>query len=262
MERTLTLMMILGASHVAWAGDPPGDASAAAAQIDGILTRLEKRSDGLTDIRCSVRLVEDDQMNLSKQTKHGRILFMITEPNPHFMIHFDKTEVDGILGKKEWYLFDGRWLYQALERLQQVTKQEIAAPGEKIDMFNLERTPFPVPFGQKKETMLRHFDIKLMPPSGGDPPGTDHLVCVPKTDSEMRRRYDRVEFFVLKDVHLPARIVVTRNEGLEVTTADFPDLSAKSINAGVTAGDFERPSAWKKYKEIVEEAAPVERGAP
>ena len=239
-------------------GSPP-ESGTAAARIDEILTRLQRRSDGLSDIRCKVQYVEDDRINLSKRRRQGEILFQITQPNPHFLIHFDHTETDGVLGKQEWYLFDGRWLYQALERIRQVTKQEMVRANEKIDLFDLESAPFPLPFGQKKATILRNFDVTLLPPAPGDPPETDHLVCIPKPGSTVQRRYDKLEFFIRRDIDLPARIVVTRNDGYEVNTADFLDLSNRSINAGLKKKAFARPKAWKGYEEIVERLPPVEK---
>lgn len=248
----MVVLTWLGGS-LAIAADPPAGPDASKDRIDEILTKLEQRSEGLKDIRCKVRFVEDDRINLSKRTKYGSILFQITEPNPHFLIHFDRTEVDDVLGRQEWYLFDGRWLYEVLERIKQITKREIVRPGEKIDLFDLERTPFPLPFGQKRETILRNFEVTLLPPARGDPPNTDHLVCVPRPESTMHGKYDKLEFFVLKDLHLPGRIVATKNGGLEISTADFPDLSEKAINAGVKSKAFTRPAAWRTYKEVVEE---------
>ncbi len=242
-----------GASAAAGNADP---------RIHEILKALQDRSDGLKDIRCKVRFVEKDQINLTERKKSGEILFLITEPNPRFLIHFDRTETDRQLGKREWYLFDGRWLYQALERIEQVTKQEVAGGGKKIDLFDLEKAPFPLPFGQKRETILRNFEVSLCAPAAGDPADTDHLVCIPKPDSRLYRKYEKLELFVNREVRLPSRIVVTKNEGLEINTADFPDLSDKSINAGVTPKDFEKPAAWKKYKEVVEELLPGDGGPP
>lgn len=240
------------------AGSAAGDTKRDAARIDAVLTRLEQRSADLKDIRCRIEFAEDDRMNLTQRKKYGEILFLITKPNPRFLIRFDKTETDGILGKREWYLFDGRWLFQALERIRQVTREEIAGPGEAIDLFDLETAPFPLPFGQRKATILRHFDVTLVPPAPGDPPSTDHLVCIPKAGSAMHRRYDKLEFFVRQDIHLPSRVVVTKGEGLEITTANFPDLSASSINAGVTEKAFAHPKEWKGY-DLVVETAPERR---
>jgi len=230
--------------------------------IDDILTRLEKRSEGLKDIRCNVRFVEKDKINLTTRIKYGDILFLITEPNPQFKIHFDKTEVDGVLGQQEWYLFDGRWFYQALERIKQVTKQEIARVGEKREMFDLEKAPFPLPFGQKKESILRNFDVTLVPPVDGDPPNSDHLVCIPKPTSTLRKKYDKLELFLLRDVHLPGRIVVTKNQGYEINTADFVGLSLKSINTGVTRKDFAVPKQWRNYEEVVERLSDPPHSTP
>ncbi|MEK6675937.1 MAG: hypothetical protein AABZ47_09825 [Planctomycetota bacterium] len=229
------------------------------AKIDEILEKLERRGADVRDIRCHVRLVEDDQINLAKRFKQGQILFQITTPNPQFKIHFDKIESDGILGKQEWYLFDGQWLHQGLERIKQVTKQEMVPAGEKVDLFDLEKAPFPLPFGQKKETILRNFNVTLAVGSSGDPADTDHLICIPKPGSKMDRVYDKLEFFVHRELHLPTRIVVTKAEGFQIDTADFPDLTAKSINVGVSARDFEKPAAWKDYTEVVEPLAPNPR---
>lgn len=256
MDVSSVVLLVVGIATSLLAADPPASDDVLRARIDRILTQLEERSDGLKDIRCKVVLVEDDRINLSERTKWGSILFRIVEPNPQFLIAFDRTATDGVLGKKEWYLFDGRWLFQAVERIQQVTKQEIVRPGDRIDLFDLERTPFPLPFGQKKEKILRNFNVTLVAPSPGDPPETDHLVCIPKTDSRLAERYDKLEFFVRRDIHLPSRVIVTRNDGLEINTADFPDLSHGSINTGVTAKDFKHPRAWKKYEVVVEELPP------
>ncbi len=233
-------------------------ADASKVRVDEILTELQKRSDGLSDIRCKVRFAQEDRINLTTWTKVGEILFLITKPNPHFLIHFEKTETDGVAYKQEWYLFDGTYLHEGIERLKQVTKREIVAEGETLDMFDLETAPFPLPFGQKKDKILRNFDVTLAAPALGDPPNTDHLVCVPKPDSKLAERYDKLEFFILKDIHLPSRVVVTKNDGLEINTADFPGLSEKSINTGVKKKDFAHPKVWKKdrYEVVVEKLHP------
>jgi hypothetical protein len=237
---------------------PKGLTSVYAPTVDEILTRLEKRSDGLKDIQAKVTFVDDDQVNLSKGEKNGTIRFWITEPNPHFMIHFQRTVFDGAVGKNEWYLFDGEWLYQAMERTKSVAKQQMAPPGEKLDLFDIEKTPFPLPFGQKKDKILKTFDVSILGPGEKDPPNTDHLMLVPKPGSRVFKKYDRIDMYVDREVHLPRRIVVLKNQGMETSTADFPDLSNGSINTGVSKADFGVPAAWKGYTETVEELVPKE----
>lgn len=234
------------------------DTSAQDSRIADILTKLEQRSDGLRDIRCQVKFTEDDRINLSKGIKVGTILFSMADPHVAFMIHFEKSERDGYKGKQEWYLFDGRWLSEAIERIKQVTKRELVREGETIDLFDLERTPFPLPFGQKKDTILRNFDVSLSPAQPSDPPQTDHLICIPKSNGAFFGKYDKLEFFVRRDIHLPSKIIVTKNKGMEINTAEFLDLSSASLNIGLSKNAFDPPPAWKKFKLVVEPLTPGE----
>lgn len=228
------------------------EAERAAPSVEEVLTRLEKRSDGLKDIRCKIHFVVDDTMDLTKQTKDGHILLLMGEPNPKFMIHFEKNQQDNVLGKREWFLFDGRWLHQAIERTGQVTKTEITRRGQKRDFFDIETAAIPLPFGQKKEKILKNFTVKWIPPVDGDPKNCDHLACVPKPDSPVARKYDTLDFYIDREIHLPRRIVTTGSEGMVTKRADFPDLALGSINVGLTDKDFARPAAWKGYKVVVE----------
>ena len=240
------------AAETPTAQTPDAQPAADAEAIDRILTQLERRGEDVKDIKAAVAYRELDQLNLSERVKQGQILFLITDANPLFFIQFDKTSVDGQLGKREWYLFDGQWLYEANERTSQVTQRQITRPGEKADLFDIESAPFPLPFGQKKDKILAHFDVKLQPPAKGDPENTDHLVCVPKPDTRLARNYQKLEFYILKDLHLPRKVVMTKSQGYEVVTADFPDLSESSINTGVRSSDFQEPKAWQAYERVVE----------
>ena len=71
-----------------------------------------------------------------------------------------------------------------------------------------------------------------------------------------------MEFYIHRGIHLPSRVVVTKNGGLEINRADFPDLAERSINAGVKKKDFKKPAAWKKYELVVEELPPPGAPAP
>lgn len=237
----------------ALATDPIPESSGRAERVDEILTQLQARSDGIKDIRTDVRFVEEDRINLTTRVKLGTVTFLMSEPNPRFMIHFVRTEVDGVVGKGEWYLFDGRWLYEVIERIGQVTQREFAPPGTKVDLFDLETAPFPMPFGQKKDAILRNFNVTLLPAQPSDPSETDHLECRPKIGSPFHGKYDSIQFFVHRTLHLPTRIVVIKNDGLETITADFSSLTEQSLNTGLKRAAFDPPKSWReKYRWVVE----------
>ncbi len=226
-------------------------------EIDGILTKLEKRSDGLKDIQCKIRYEEIDQINLAKNVKTGSVRLMVTDTNPRALVHFERCEIDGVLRKQEWYLFDGRFWHEAIERLEQVTKREIVRLGEAFDLFDLETSPFPMPLGQKKATILRNFDVALIPAAGNDPKNTNHLRLTPKKGSRLEKKYTSIDYYVLEDLHLPSRIVVARNEGYEIVTVDFVDLSETSFNTGLSEKDFGQPKAWRNFEVVEELLAPA-----
>jgi len=242
----LAVCLLAGVSGGARAQSPDS------ARVDEILSRLQKRSEGLKDVRCQIRFEEEDQINLAKNIKIGSLRFLITDDNPRALIHFERVQVDGTLRKQEWYLFDGRYWYEAIERLEQVTKREIVRENEAFNPFDLETAPFPMPFGQERETIRRHFDVSLIPSGAGDPPNTDHIRLTPKSGSKLERKYDRVDYYVLEGVDLPGLIVATRNDGMELVTVTFVDLSERSLNTGLTEKDFQPPKAWQGYKTIVE----------
>jgi len=240
----------------------PAPATGEAERIDAILTQLERRGDDIKDIRCQVQFRELDKLSGSDRLKEGEILFAVVQPNPKFLIRFDRTTIDGIVGKREWYLFDGQWLFEANERTQRVTKREIAEPDEKVDLFDIETAPFPLPFGQKKDKILRHFEVSLTEPKEGDPADTDHVVCIPKPGSRLERNYEKLEFFIRRELHLPVKVVMTKSKGYEVTTASFPDLSAASLNRDVAKDAFAEPQDWKKYEQVIERLEGAETPQP
>ena len=235
---------------------PPADSASnrVAPEIDAILTRLEKKGDEIGDLRCALEYRIDDRINLDELIKYGSIAFKRAQPHDMFLIHFHKLVQDDIpIKKKEWYLFKNRWLWEAKERTTTIIKREIVAEGETVDLFDVETAPFPVPFGQKKDNILKNFTVSLPPPAKGDPKDTDHLVCIPQPGTQMAKDFSKLEFYVSRKTHLPVRIVATetndKGKVTKVTTATFAKVQT---DAGLTDRDFASPAEWKKY-DVIEE---------
>jgi hypothetical protein len=226
-----------------------GPAIPDAVAIERILDRHEKRGDTIKTIRCNVQYREENRILFLEVEKTGEIALRITESNPRIFVHFKKCWSDGTGGKQEWYLFDGEWWHEGIERLRKVTSRQLVRPGERFDPFDIETAAFPLPFGQKKDKLLRNFDVALAAPAKGDPEQTDHLVFTPKPNTRLADKYDSIEFFIRRDNDLPARVVMTKKGGDEDITADFSDVK---INGPVTGKEFDRPSAWKGYGELKE----------
>lgn len=245
-------------------------AAAEAAAVD-VLARFEAAGKDVRTIRCAVEYITDDRLNIAVTRKSGTILFKRGEPHPMFLIAFDKTVSDDIvLRDKEWWLFRDRWLWEGKSKSGTIIKREILAPGEQRDLFRLEDSPIPMPFGQSKDDVLRNFKVRLMPPQMGDPAETDHLYCVPR-EGKLAKEYTRLEYYVSKRTNLPVRIVAEDANGSKVSIAEFRDpsddpakpasapLSARSINVDAPDGAFVLPAETQGYHVTTE---PLDEGAP
>jgi hypothetical protein len=240
---------------------PEAEAAAAVDEknAEAVLAQFEAAGKDLKTIRCAVEFTTDDRLNLSETTKFGTVLVKRAEPHPMFLITIDKSESDGIVFRdKEWWLFKGRWLWEAKAKSSTIIKRELLAPGEQRDLFSLEDSPVPMPFGQSKDEVLKNFNVRLMPTQVGDPPDTDHLYCVPR-DGRMAKDYSRLEYYVSTTTHLPVRIVAENASGTKVSIAEFRDvptdankparepLSARSINVEIPDTAFALPNETGKF---------------
>ena len=130
-------------------------------RVDRILDRLEEKGQAIKGLGCkltykyvTVEPVEDAQV------KEGELLFAVDEPNSKFLIHFTKMLAEGVaIDRQEYFLFDGEWLIERNDKARTVIKRQIVRPGEKVDPFKLGKGPFPLPFGQKREDILRNFKV-------------------------------------------------------------------------------------------------------
>jgi hypothetical protein len=223
--------------------NPAADDAAASAQVDSrvevVLDELESAGQAVDSIKCDVAFKETDRLNLTDMAKKGSIRFKRTDPHPMFHIQFDLLEIDGIVHRdRESWLFRDRWLTELKSKSKTIIRREIVAAGEEVDFFDLENSPFPIPFGQRKKQILDNFDVTLAPAQMGDPPECDHLVCRPKQKAPLGRDFKRLDFYVSRELHLPLRIIAEDAKGEKVTIADFPDLGASAINAQIADDAF------------------------
>ncbi len=228
-------------------------------ELEGILDRLERRGDTVSDLSCKVRQEMKGLTVGELITKEGELRYLRgTEGNnPRFYIHFTKITQDDFPIKPEWYVFDGRWFIEAKESTRNVIRREIVRPGEKLNLFSVENSPFPLPFGQKKAEILRNFDVKLVAPEPKDPPDSRHLMCIPKPGTPKEQEYKEIDFYIDPKLDLPVKIVAYRKTGekvSEIHTVTFPGLDNKCINKGLPASDFEYrvPAGWSVSEERLE----------
>jgi hypothetical protein len=220
--------------------------------VDNILERLEAAGRTIQDLRSQVAYKIVNPLIEDEITKKGELFFKSDEPNSRFLVRFDKTIQEETLDrKKEWHLFDGRFYTEARESTKQVIKREVVAEGDQIDPFEIGKGPFPLPFGQKKGEILKHFTVKRIAPAIGDPANTDHLECLPREGSPLADQYKRVEFYVDKGIELPVKIfAITADDSPRERTAEFTKLE-KNPGFGASVFRLKEIQSWPVTEELL-----------
>ncbi len=217
--------------------------------VEKILDRLEARK--ISDVEAGIRFVKVDTVLDSKQVYEGIIRFRQEEPNPRFFIQFDRSDVDGIVKKeKEWHVFDGEKYLEAREATRTIIPHQVVEPGKKTQVFRLGEGPFPLPFGQKKSEITRHFAVKLVPPAADDPKNTDHLECTPLPGTDMDRKYGTVHFWIDRELDLPVKVATVEKEEGNTVSATF---MKPKIDTGMAASQLNLPAEVKREYKVAEQ---------
>jgi len=202
--------------------------------IDAILDRLEAKGKAIKGLSATMMYASVTVFPVEdKKTKEGTLLFARGQPNARFRVHFTKKIYSGTVDRsEELYIFDGRWLIIRNDKAKTVTRRQIARDGEHKDPFKIGKGLFPLPFGQRRDEMLRHFKISLKPFELGDPLHSQHLHCVPRPKAQLAGKYSRVEMYVDKRLDLPIRIVCENAADGNRIEVDFKDVDVSRAPAG------------------------------
>lgn len=209
--------------------------------VTKILDRLEKKGAKVEALEAAIEFIKIDPVLEDKQIHRGVLRFKQTKPNPRFFIRFDELKLESLAPKKDkqWHVFDGRWYIEAREKTKSITKREIVRQGETLEVFKIGQGPFPLPFGQKKADVLKHFEVKLVTSKLKDPKHSDHLECTPRSGTELADKYETVHFYIDQTLDLPVRVqTVEKEEGNEII-ASFTKIK---VNPGLPDSKLNLPN--------------------
>jgi tetratricopeptide (TPR) repeat protein len=212
-----------------------------------ILRRMQSKSASVQDVRCSINFVDDDKVNLSRTRKTGTCLISQYSRKLRAFIAFEQTQTDDVLGEREWYLLEGRWLTYAVERTKAIQRQELARNDEEFDPYEIGIIPIPFLMTDQLATIENDFVAIARASTLVDGRILDRLVLIPKPGTRNFRRYEQVEFYVYRDFGIPHRVELTQRAGFQKSSVELPDLDSSMINQGVRAEEFIVPDAWKTY---------------
>jgi len=252
----------LGVAAVGQDAAPPARAPAEPAdpRVAEILTRLEERE--VPDLRGRVTWTVQYVVEEEPLRKFGRIWYKRKDPVPVFKVEFD-TKIVGSRKEKEFgetHVFDGRWYTEMNSETRTITQRELRREKDASNPYRLGEGAFPLPFGQKKEDILREFEVRRVAEKKDDPAETDHLELTPRKDSSLYDKYEMIDFWVAREgptSGLPVQIRASKLDPTGVVnsriTVTFRDVE---LNTGFADTEFriEPPAGYDTQVISLDEA--------
>ena len=124
-------------------------------------------------------------------------------------IHFDTLQQGDGPNRREKldYTFDGQWAAEAKHSIKQLTRYQVAPPGEKVRALEIGKGPFPpLPFGQKADEVLKFYRVSTLPAGQSDPKDADGLLLVARRERQKDLNFTRLEMWVERQRGLPLKI--------------------------------------------------------
>jgi len=226
----------------------PATAQAVDPEVRRILEALEKAGANIrADISYEVVLPRYGDT----KTRTGWLAFMKGDEksSAKFRITFLTLQqgTNPRIKEKLDYAFDGMWLTVARHRVKQILYQQLAAEGEKVEPFKLGKGPFPLPFGQPPDEMLKHFEISLRKPGKKDPENTDCLRLITRPGFEKEIPFERADMWVNRKTNLPVKFVA-RSRNRDRKTVLFSNIKlGEKLDKDLFT--IPRPLGWKSKRE-------------
>lgn len=230
-------------------------------RVDSILRRMEARK--VKDLHAKLTWDVEDALAApgdALDRKRGEIWYQTREPVPVFLVKFrERISNDRKEKMDEQYLFDGTWYHELRSIEKTVTRRQVRRANEPSNPYRLGEGPFPVPFGQTRDDILRELDVQLLPNDKSDPKGTDHLLLSPREGTQLAGKYGEIHFWVQqagREEGLPLKVRVGKLDGTgrisEWMTIEFSDAE---MDRGVPDKLFviNVPSGWEEVREPMEE---------
>ncbi len=253
----LALISLAAAQTTATA---PAAASAPASLPSEAVMKLlrDQEKAGIANSTVEANIVRKINMMMTgdEEERVGTVAFKRqTDDSPaKFYIRFDTLrQGEGKpIAEKEEYVFDGSFLTIVKHRIKSMIRYQVVAEGEKLDPLELGKGPFPLPFGQKVDNVLRYFDVRTREAKPSDPPDTDYLKLTTKPEFKDQKDFVWVEMWVDRKTHLPVK-VVSENKNEERSTVAFSSVKTNvAVDPKIFKIDQPTEAGWSYKVERME----------
>jgi hypothetical protein len=240
----------------------PVDSTAQFQSTEAMLSALEKAGDAIRSLRANVIYDRVDAVSENRERRTGQIV--LTQDSQQLKsrtlaIMFDQfIDASGHASPQtQRFVFHGGWLFEFDDARHQLIARELVAPGEQLDPLRIGEGPVPIPIGQKKDEVLRRFEVQMAPlpeqPLLKRLVNIQGLVMRPKLNAGVDP--DLAEIYVWYDLGtlMPVAVAATTKGGdqkiLLLTKLELNkelDVTAKALLATDPPATTEKGAAWRR----------------
>lgn len=205
--------------------------------LDEVLDGLYTVGKDLKSFTADVKLTESDAFSQDSWSRLGKVWYQQKSPGEaRLRVTFETRLQDNVKAPQQIdYLLDKGWLVDRNYTRKLEVNRQVLRPGEKINLLKLGEGPFPLPIGQKREDVLRMFDVKKIAKAADDPADTVHLKLTPRPNTQFERKFSAIDVWVDCQSIMPRRILT---EDKNQTMTRGTDLDNVRLNAEIADANF------------------------
>ncbi len=227
-----------------------------------MLSALEKAGDTIRSLRANVIYDRVDAVSENRERRTGQIV--LTQDSQQLKsrtlaIMFDQfIDASGHASPQtQRFVFHGGWLFEFDDARHQLIARELVAPGEQLDPLRIGEGPVPIPIGQKKDEVLRRFEVQLAPlpeqPLLKRLVNIQGLVMRPKLNAGVDPELAEIDVWYDLGTLMPVAVAATTKGGdqkiLLLTKLELNkelDVTAKALLATDPPMTTDKDTAWRR----------------
>lgn len=178
------------------------------------LEQLKDRVETLKSYQAQVEYQFRQPLLESESLRKGVLYYQRFNGRSKLRMNFQTLKQDDEKEQKyaEHFIFDGIWLMRIDYQIKTVERRQLAEPNEPVDAFDLAGRHLPIIGFTRIEDLKEQFEIKLIEQEKDKEDKFIQLHLKVKSDSIYKDDYTSIDFWIDRDLYLPAKIVAVTTE--------------------------------------------------
>ena len=182
--------------------------------VETILKQLTQKTAKLKSYQGQIEYRFIQPLLESEALRKGVLYYAKFGKQSKLRVNFETLKQDDEKEQKyiEHYIFDGMWLTQINYQIKTVRRYQVAEPNKPVDAFDAAGKNLPIIGFTKIDDLKKQFEVKLVEQKKDKPESFIQLHLKVKPDSIYKDDYISIDFWIDKELGLPAKVVTVSTE--------------------------------------------------